>query len=473
MTTIPAGTIGEAPTGAGVVEESAEPVTAQAVLRHLVDFLAVIFLAAVVFKAFVAEGYYVPSGSMAPNLLGFHRHVHCEHCGYAFEIGADDHNGPPVSIACPMCRGTVAVDSGPMDSGDRLLVLKWFHEIQPPTRWETVVFRNPSDAGQAYIKRVVGLPGEKVTIDAGDVFLDGKIARKTLDQLMAMRMAVYDHERSSRCQECRPRFEAESTPSHWKCEGSKLVVDAVGSRAPHTLSYVHLGPNGRAQAVDDDNPYNGRASDSDSQAVTDLIIQLRAMHNGGNGYFGIRYQASTSAPFEVRVNPATGSVELLHDGRSWKRGQVAEWSEGSADLVFAYWDRRVGVRINGQAPFEDIDLAYAAVEPAAMSSRPVVLIADGSRWTIDRFRIDRDVHYRGESSEESSRRLSGHEYFMLGDNSPISNDSRKWSIPAVPASLLVGKPLWVHLPTYRWRGTILGRSVEVSLLDLSRIRAVR
>jgi len=39
---------------------------------------------------------------------------------------------------------------------------------------------------------------------------------------------------------------------------------------------------------------------------------------------------------------------------------------------------------------------------------------------------------------------------MLGDNSPVSEDSRTWPEgPAVPARLLVGKPLFVHFPAKR------------------------
>jgi signal peptidase I len=44
-------------------------------------------------------------------------------------------------------------------------------------------------------------------------------------------------------------------------------------------------------------------------------------------------------------------------------------------------------------------------------------------------------------------RLGPDEYFVLGDNSPISNDSRFWPEgAAVRSKLLLGKPFLVHVP---------------------------
>ncbi len=43
--------------------------------------------------------------------------------------------------------------------------------------------------------------------------------------------------------------------------------------------------------------------------------------------------------------------------------------------------------------------------------------------------------------------LGPDEYFVLGDNSPVSNDSRFWGEgPVVRGSMFVGKPFLVHLP---------------------------
>jgi hypothetical protein len=62
---------------------------------------------------------------------------------------------------------------------------------------------------------------------------------------------------------------------------------------------------------------------------------------------------------------------------------------------------------------------------------------------------------------------------MLGDNSPVSLDSRAWSEPAVPRSLLVGRPFVVHLPSRPLSLGLGGREVVLRVPDLSRVRYIR
>lgn len=67
-------------------------------------------------------------------------------------------------------------------------------------------------------------------------------------------------------------------------------------------------------------------------------------------------------------------------------------------------------------------------------------------------------------------KLAADEYFVLGDNPSISDDSRCWTFGAgVPSQLIVGKPFIVHFPsrTTSW----YGRPVHVP--DLAAIRYIR
>ncbi len=45
--------------------------------------------------------------------------------------------------------------------------------FDPPTRGEIIVFRYPADPSKDFVKRVVGLPGERVEVRSGTVYIDG------------------------------------------------------------------------------------------------------------------------------------------------------------------------------------------------------------------------------------------------------------------------------------------------------------
>jgi hypothetical protein len=62
---------------------------------------------------------------------------------------------------------------------------------------------------------------------------------------------------------------------------------------------------------------------------------------------------------------------------------------------------------------------------------------------------------------------------MLGDNSPVSSDSRCWPDGAVPERLLLGKPFVVHLPSRPGKLRIGDRMAYFRLPDFERMRPIR
>lgn len=59
-------------------------------------------------------------------------------------------------------------------TGERLLGNKLLYRLHPPRRGDIIVFRYPQDPRKIYVKRVVGLPGETVSIRDGVVMVDGR-----------------------------------------------------------------------------------------------------------------------------------------------------------------------------------------------------------------------------------------------------------------------------------------------------------
>ena len=132
----------------------------------------------------------------------------CPKCGYRYQVSAseeeseDPRRQPSDCIAgmCPMCQYVLPMRPGPnlpqgvpearqtdiplqrSYNGDRILVNKYIYSFSDPKRWDVVVFKFPGDAKVNYIKRLVGLPGEKLRIYQGDVFLgkENAIARQRL-----------------------------------------------------------------------------------------------------------------------------------------------------------------------------------------------------------------------------------------------------------------------------------------------------
>jgi signal peptidase I len=62
--------------------------------------------------------------------------------------------------------------------GQYMLISKVTYWIHPPERGDVIVFHPPNDPGDDYIKRIVGLPGERVEIQNGHVSVDGVLLQE-------------------------------------------------------------------------------------------------------------------------------------------------------------------------------------------------------------------------------------------------------------------------------------------------------
>lgn len=146
--------------------------------RETIESVVIAFVLAFLFRTFLAEAFVIPTGSMAPTLMGRHKDHRCQQCGHHYTLGASDEVekdsnvliGRVTTSVCSNCFFTNDVYSEPVFNGDRILVNKFPYEIGEPDRFDVFVFRYPEDPQTNYIKRLVALPGESLKIEGGDLY---------------------------------------------------------------------------------------------------------------------------------------------------------------------------------------------------------------------------------------------------------------------------------------------------------------
>ncbi|HXD46864.1 MAG TPA: signal peptidase I [Pseudolabrys sp.] len=114
-------------------------------VRNIVDIVAIIAIVMAA-KTAIAEPFYVPSGSMEPTLQ------------IGDELLATKY---PYGYSTASLPGFVTLPN----SG------RVFGEL--PKRGDVVVFRWPGDRSQVWVKRVIGLPGDRIAMRDGRVIING------------------------------------------------------------------------------------------------------------------------------------------------------------------------------------------------------------------------------------------------------------------------------------------------------------
>lgn len=110
----------------GKIKESRHK--SKSTLREILESLVIAVILALVIRAFVFQPFYIPSGSMEPTL----------------------------------------------QIKDHILVNKFGYRFWGPQRGDIVVFRYPLNPKKDYVKRLIGLPGERVEIKNSRVYVNGR-----------------------------------------------------------------------------------------------------------------------------------------------------------------------------------------------------------------------------------------------------------------------------------------------------------
>ena len=540
-------------------------------VRSLCESLISLFVAVLLFRTFLAEGYMISTGSMAPCLLGFHKQVECPKCKQSFPFGvaydtdapgdADELMQARSRAVCPNC-GQAGIDltDVPRNHGDQLLVNKQAYVYRSPKRWEVIVFRNPAKPTEAYVKRVVGLPGEQLQVNEGDVYIDGRLMQKTYEQQREMRILVHDHDhRPKRDPVYQPHWRPadlelvesrEPSEKGWQIDGNGFTLHEGNARRPdqqqfqwveyrhwvrsgglhdtsvpleewptkldpskvppvglrydlqlHTLSCTgamaestlktildlsedplfqtairRLYEESHVAPVTDTYGYNPVDGGAIPNPVRDVMLSCRVQIESGPGEFAIQMTDGTRN-FTFVLDASHREIRLLV-GESGEPVATSEWPKaldhGAPTLDVSIIDQQMVIAVDGSPVGQPWPVEFSLDTTA-----PRNVVRFGGRGLdvhIDQLKLYRDVYYtatRARNGVNRPHELEDDEYFVMGDNSPVSHDSRRWDEAPVHRSLLLGKPFLVHLPSKPGRLRIGSREMHLRMPDTARIRFLK
>ncbi len=410
-------------------------------LQEHVEWIAIAFVLALTVRCFVVEAYQIPTGSMAPALYGKHFEVTCMACEEKFSLRRDSDRPVDLSSACPSCGAPLSQVPVKVSArgGDRILVAKDLYFFKAPERWDVFVFKSPERGKENmnFVKRLVGLSGETLELMNGQVFIDGRIQSKPPAIQRHLWQNVYDHFSSSDAQE------------YWLTSGRWSVVEkglllSAGASGWQTVEY--------AAGIGDYYSYNGRRAQN---TVGDILVSGRVTIDDDSGAFAAAVWADDNTYKAVfRPSGSTLSVELrVNEARQIERSVLIA-NPREFDFSLASVDSTGRITVDGE-PVITVAWELTSDEaPLYTNASGVFFQGTGSSILVRDVDIKRDIYYPAHLGRPDSVNMEPFmvkvpegDYFGLGDNSPISNDSREWG--SIPRENVLGKAFFVFWPLRR------------------------
>jgi signal peptidase I len=516
------------PAGAGG-RRGARPAEKESWVEQASSFVG-FFIYLLILKSFFLPLFIIPTGSMADTLYGEHAIHTCPNCDTEYAIGWQrpiNWSWPvpyhPKVIQCPNCRFRQFYDFGkPQDlarqglqgteilseplrpqSGDRIFVDGWafdppFASVAGlgPSRWDVVVFKVPTDGQTNYIKRLIGLPNEKIELINGDVFINDQITGKTPNAQRSLWFPYYNHDflprGPARLAGYFPRWVPLAAESPWTDLGARVVhFDGLHSgRAEIQFSTDPAAPT-EPGLVQDIYAYNEPHPELQPNPVTDIRLSVEIQTTTFTGGYVELSTSKGSHRFYTRLS-SDGTVTVEHQAdpeaarETWPIAEPRRY-RGPVRLALSHVDGTVRVEANGQTIFKSTPAEYEitpeiARRLAKTDTRPIIRIAaENVQATLRHLLIERDVYYTSDvrglpgGKEPTAFGVQGHPiqlgphaYFVLGDNSPNSQDARyafagpgqnpvgpqltaavargQFELGTVPADQMVGRAFFVYWP---------------------------
>jgi signal peptidase I len=347
---------------------------------------------ALLFKYFFLEISKIPSGSMQPTLLG----------------------------------------NPETQTFDRTVVDKLSYQFRDPERFEIVVFKHPLEHSRVMVKRLVGMPGEDLKIEHGDLWMrpDGAAEWEHLRRPPAVQRAMW---RSLEMRgERRNAWGVVRDGEAWRTLPGSIVARGPGAaryaeeEGPITDEYRDGYPPAIAGRVAVRDPDWGRIPVGDvrlegrvraEEGTETVVVELTE----GPRLYRFLMPGPAAAPdarLAIRASdPGDGSGQVEALGGPGFRLPIGR----QVDFAVENLDDRLTFEVDGD-PVLSVD-----VQPSAQQEARLTLVVEGSGAELEDLQVFRDIYYLPRPRQDAwTVSIPPGNFVMLGDNTQDSADSRLW-----------------------------------------------